>query len=123
MNLKFLPLIGLPLLVSCSYNSMEQAGQACNDWANEKGKYTTQVEFDSWKCLETINNPNLGTHGWCIKRGSVKQIGTDTKYIRTCRLEERTDQYLGYDTHAEEGKVYGPKEDKPEKKIVRHFRF
>lgn len=121
--LKTIPILLLPLLVSCSYGSMYEAKQACDKWKADGGKYTQQGETYSTKCHKwiTLYNSDLGTI--CADE---EVVTTPTSYeldLRGCKYEPETNQFLGWQiVDASPGQVLTI-DQKTNSKISKHFRF
>ena len=113
----FLLLLGL---VGCKYPSMEQALEACDEWADKGEKITYYYSIE------------LRKHGY---NGYTRTV-EDTKNLitRYCKKEEDTKQFLGYqgklDSTAKErnGKHIGDvrrakHSEVKDWSIVKHFRY
>ena len=95
-------------LASCSYGSMAEAKKACYEWQSKKGRFryeSTSYETDWRKPFER----------------SYETIVRD-KAIRSCKREEVTRQWLGYEYPYKEGLLL---EDVPwgDDRVVKRFRY
>ena len=119
--LKTIPLLLLPLLVSCSYGSMYEAKQACDKWKTDGGKYTQQGADISRNCLKYVNTVAFGRQ--CADYELVSTPTSNEYSLRGCKYEPETNQFLGWQiVDASPGQVLTI-DQKTNSKISKHFRF
>ena len=101
----FLLALTAGLLTSCSYGSLYEANNACKEWQEKGGSYKYEMEEFNLELL--WNNP---------KRRYIK---TFTRDLRWCKLEEETNQFLGFEIqNSKKDTLY--KLGELDKKIGRH---
>ena len=137
MNIKHLSVVLLLLgLAGCKYPSRIQADNACDEWKGRVSKATYIRDYTDSEISEAYEKvekeyPYYETAGVLQGDGgkrrhmielksvrlAIKKGITETKNARWCRLEEDTNQYLGYEEKRDDkGKLFSTE-------IVKYFRY
>ena len=85
------------LLGSCSYNSMHQAKQACEEWASLGGNY--KISYQREACLYSKRwrvSDNFGVYFTNRTPNCHRKETITTNNLRWCIKEQETTQYLGF---------------------------
>ena len=102
------------------YPSRIEAQDACYDWAEDGGDYTSRYipPFEGPKMEDVMKAPV----GMTMEEISEPFYVTYSSPTRRCILEEETRQFLGRQTGMKNAKYKFP-EDIPPSKIVKRFRY